>query len=84
METNDPAEARAIAKEVYIWGYALVDDHRIQYTYFIDKSNPEYKGDGTRSATTLVSTRRTTRQSRRSTPTRSTRSLVWMCAMNRS
>ena len=33
-----PAEARAIAKEAYIWGYALVDDHRIQYPYFIDKS----------------------------------------------
>jgi hypothetical protein len=40
-----PGEARAIAKEAYIWGYALVDDHRIQYTYFIDKTNPEYKGD---------------------------------------
>jgi hypothetical protein len=39
-----PAEARAIAKEAYIWGYALVDDYRIQYNYFIDKSNPEYKG----------------------------------------
>jgi hypothetical protein len=40
-----PAEARAIGKEAYIWGYALVDDHRIQYPYFIDKSHPEYKGD---------------------------------------
>jgi hypothetical protein len=40
-----PAEARSIAKEAYIWGYALVDDHRIQYPYFIDKRHPEYKGD---------------------------------------
>jgi hypothetical protein len=40
-----PTEARAIAKEAYIWGYALVDDHRIQYPYFIDKSHSEYKGD---------------------------------------
>jgi hypothetical protein len=40
-----PEKARAIAKEAYIWGYALVDDHRIQYAYFIDKTNPEYKGD---------------------------------------
>jgi hypothetical protein len=39
------AEARAIAKEAYIWGYALVDDYRIQYNYFIDKSYPEFKGD---------------------------------------
>ncbi|MBY3027090.1 DUF1254 domain-containing protein [Rhizobium leguminosarum] len=37
-------QARAIAKEAYIWGYALVDDHRIQYSYFIDTTNPEYKG----------------------------------------
>jgi hypothetical protein len=40
-----PAEARAIAKEAYIWGYALVDDHRVQYPYFIDKTNPEFKAD---------------------------------------
>jgi hypothetical protein len=40
-----PAEARAIARKAYIWGYALVDDHRIQYAYFIDKNHPEYKGD---------------------------------------
>lgn len=43
--TVTTAEARVIAKEAYIWGYALVDDHRIQYPYFIDKSHPEYKGD---------------------------------------
>lgn len=39
-----PAEARAIAKEAYIWGYAIVDDYRVQYNYFIDKSDPECKG----------------------------------------
>ena len=38
-----PEEARAIAKEAYIWGYALVDDHRVQYPYFIDRTNPEFK-----------------------------------------
>ncbi|MEZ0299630.1 MAG: DUF1254 domain-containing protein [Candidatus Methylacidiphilales bacterium] len=40
-----PAEARAIAKEAVIWGYPLVDDHRIQFNYFINKEHPEYKGD---------------------------------------
>jgi hypothetical protein len=40
-----PDEARAIAKEATIWGYPLVDDHRIQYSYFIDRSHPEFKGD---------------------------------------
>ena len=79
-----PAEARAIAKEAYIWGYALVDDHRIQYPYFIDKTIPNTRATGTRSATTRGSTRRPTRRSRRSTPTRSIRSSAWTCATSRS
>lgn len=37
-----PAEVRAIAKEAYIYGYPLVDNYRIQYAYYVDKSNPEY------------------------------------------
>ncbi len=40
-----PAEARAIAKEAYIYGFPLVDNYRIQYSYFADRSSPEYKGD---------------------------------------
>ena len=40
-----PAEARALAKEAYIWGYPLVDTYRIQYDYFVDKTHPEFKGD---------------------------------------
>ena len=39
-----PAEAQAIAKEAYIYGFPLVDGYRIQYAYFVDQSNPEYKG----------------------------------------
>ena len=31
-----PAEARAIAKEAYIYGFPLVDSYRIQYGYFVD------------------------------------------------
>jgi len=38
-----PAEARAIAKEAYIYGFPLVDNYRIQYSYFQDKQNPEFK-----------------------------------------
>jgi hypothetical protein len=37
------AEARAIAKEAYIYGFPLVDSYRIQYAYFQDKSSPEFK-----------------------------------------
>jgi hypothetical protein len=39
-----PAEARAIAKEAYVYGFPLVDNYRIQYTYFVDRENPEFKG----------------------------------------
>jgi hypothetical protein len=39
-----PEEARAIAKEAYIYGFPMVDNYRIQYAYFVDTKNPEYKG----------------------------------------
>jgi hypothetical protein len=42
--TTTAAEARAIAKEAYIYGFPLVDSYRIQYAYSVDKTNPEYKG----------------------------------------
>src|SRR5712675_2379431 len=39
-----PAEARAIAKEAYIYGFPIVDNYRVQHAYWMDKTNPEYKG----------------------------------------
>jgi len=39
-----PADARTIAKEAYIYGFPMVDSHRIQYSYHVDSANPEYKG----------------------------------------
>jgi hypothetical protein len=38
-----PAEARAIAKEAYIYGFPMVDHYRIQYSYFQDKTDSNYK-----------------------------------------
>jgi hypothetical protein len=38
-----PAEARAIAKEAYIYANPLVDSYRIMYGYFVDRQNPEFK-----------------------------------------
>jgi len=38
-----PAEARAIAKEAYIYGYPMVDAYRVQYDYFVDRQNPQFK-----------------------------------------
>ena len=39
-----PEEARQIVKEAYIYGYPMVDSYRIEYGYFVDKNDPEYKG----------------------------------------
>ena len=36
-------EARAIAKEAYIYGFPMVDNLRVQYAYFTDKKDPDYK-----------------------------------------
>jgi hypothetical protein len=38
-----PEEARSIAKEAYIYGYPIVDNYRIQHSYFVAKDNTEYK-----------------------------------------
>ncbi len=38
-----PAEARAIAKEAYIYGFPMVDSYRIEHAYFVDRTNPEFK-----------------------------------------
>lgn len=43
-QTNvTPAEARAIAKDAYVYGFPVVDNYRIQYAYFVDRQNPEFK-----------------------------------------
>jgi hypothetical protein len=36
-------EARALAKEAYIYGFPLVDSYRINYAYFVDRASPEFK-----------------------------------------
>ena len=42
--TASPAEVRVIAKEAYIYGFPMVDSYRIQCAYFVERTNPEYKG----------------------------------------
>ncbi|MEO3759155.1 DUF1254 domain-containing protein [Mycobacterium sp. B14F4] len=39
-----PEQARAIAKEAYIYGFPIVDNYRVQYAYYVNKDDPEYKG----------------------------------------
>ena len=38
-----PSEARAIAKEAYIYGYPMVDGYRVQYDFFVDRQSPQFK-----------------------------------------
>ncbi|MGV0744663.1 DUF1254 domain-containing protein [Mycolicibacterium sp. XJ870] len=37
-------QVRAIAKEAYVYGFPMVDHYRVQYAYFVNKQDPEYKG----------------------------------------
>lgn len=39
-----PEQVRAIAKSAYTYGFPMVDTYRVQYSYFADKTGPEYKG----------------------------------------
>jgi hypothetical protein len=43
-EALSPDEARAIAKEAYIYGSPMVDGYRINYAYSLLPGNPQYKG----------------------------------------
>jgi hypothetical protein len=44
----DAAEARAIARDAFVYGFPLVDNYRIQHAYFVDLANPEYKASWNR------------------------------------
>ncbi len=37
-------EARAIAKEAYVYGFPMVMNYKTIYSYVVDTENPEYKG----------------------------------------
>jgi hypothetical protein len=43
-ESITPEEAKAIAKEAYIYGFPIVMGYKTIYNYVVDKKNPEYKG----------------------------------------
>ena len=38
-----PEQVRAIAKEATIYGFPLVDNYRVQHSYFVDRRSPEFK-----------------------------------------
>jgi hypothetical protein len=42
-ETLMPETTRDIAKEATIYGFPMVDNYRILYSYFVDKDGPQYK-----------------------------------------
>jgi hypothetical protein len=65
-------EARAIAKDAYIYGFPLVDNYRIQYGYFVDTT------------TFLAYTRQRIRRFKRPTPIRPIPLSAWISGPNRS
>jgi hypothetical protein len=42
-DTINPAEARIIAKEAYTYGFPLVGNYLVLYTYFVNRQSPEFK-----------------------------------------
>lgn len=38
-----PDDARAIAREATIYGFPMIDNYRIQHSYFVDRGSPEFK-----------------------------------------
>ena len=38
-------QAEELVKKAYIFGFPVVDSYRVQHSYFVDQSNPEYKGN---------------------------------------
>jgi len=43
QQALSPAEIRQIARDAYVYGFPMVDNYRIQYAYFLDPANPDYK-----------------------------------------
>ena len=44
-ENLSPAEAKSIAKDAFIYGYALVMNYKTMYDFTLDKNSPRFKGD---------------------------------------
>jgi hypothetical protein len=43
MTPLTPKEARQIAKEAYVYGFPIVDNYRVNHSYFVDPKSPEFK-----------------------------------------
>ena len=44
-EAVTPEEAKAVAKEAYIFGFPIVMNYKTMYAYTLDRNSTEYKGD---------------------------------------
>ena len=43
QDSLTPEEARQITREAFTYAFPIVDNLRVQYSFFVDTSNPEYK-----------------------------------------
>jgi hypothetical protein len=39
-----PEQAREIAQQAYVYGFPIVDSHRVMYAYFVNPESPSYRG----------------------------------------
>jgi hypothetical protein len=44
-DSATPEEAREIASEAYVYGFPIVDNYRVLYSYLGDPQSPEYMGE---------------------------------------
>ena len=42
-QTVSPNEVRSIVRDATIYGFPLVDNYRVQYSFFVDRGGPEFK-----------------------------------------
>ena len=80
-----PTDARAIAKEAYVYGFPIVDNYRVQLLVLRRQREPRVQGAVEPTVQhPAASSRRTTRPSRRRTRTRRIPSSASTCAPSRS
>ena len=76
------AEAQAIAREAYVYGFPIVMGYKTMYNYAIDRRTTITKAHSTSCPARLACSRRKTRQSSRRMPTRPTACSGWISGPN--
>ena len=84
MTTLSPKEARQIAKEAYVYGFPIVDNYRVNHSFFVDRKSPEFKAPWNQLNNTARVFTPDDTSIQTPTPTRPTPSSAPTCAPSRS